>query len=67
MSESLFSLGLQLYQKGDSGTGVFQGILRNFKEHLLLQNTPVAASVSHHAKEILSVSEFKLCGKPIMK
>ena len=31
--------GLQLYEKGDSGTGVFLWILRNFKEHLFLQNT----------------------------
>ena len=31
--------GLQLYLKRDSGTGVFLWILRNFYEHLFLQNT----------------------------
>ena len=29
--------------------------------------TPVTASVSHHAKEILYANEFKLYGKPITK
>ena len=44
MYQSLFfnkvaGLSLQLYKKRDSGTGVFLQILRNFKEHLLLQTT----------------------------
>ena len=34
-----FVSGLQLYQKRNSGTGVFLWILLNFLEHLLLQNT----------------------------
>ena len=31
--------GLQLYEKGDSGAGVFLWILQKFLEHLFLQNT----------------------------
>ena len=37
--QSLFLNKLQLYLKKDSGTGVFLWILRNFEEHLSLQNT----------------------------
>ena len=32
--ENTCALGLQLYEKRDSGTGVFLWILRNFQEHL---------------------------------
>ena len=44
LRQSLFliklqTLGLQIYEKRVSGTGVFLWILRNFEEHLLLQNT----------------------------
>ena len=34
-----FLIKLQLYEKRDFGTGVFLWILRNFSEHLFLQNT----------------------------
>ena len=36
LQESPFASGLQLYQKWDSGTGVFLWILWNFYEHLFL-------------------------------
>ena len=41
MPESFFNkvAGLKLYQKRDSATSAFLWILRNFLEHLLLQNT----------------------------
>ena len=36
---------LQLYQKRDSGTGVFLWILQNFQEHLFYRTPLVAASL----------------------
>ena len=42
LCQSLFLIklqALQLYQKRDSGTGAFMWVLRNFLQHLLLQNT----------------------------
>ena len=44
-SIKLQSSGLPLYQKRDSGTGVFLCILLNFQERFFYRTPPVAASI----------------------
>ena len=46
--------GLQLYQKRDSGAGVFLWILSNFQQHFFYRTPPVTASKMSHQRLLLT-------------
>ena len=61
----LQALGLQLYKKRHSGTGVFLWILQNLQEHFFLQNTSGGCFSIKCFDEVLLLGNLIMlyCGK----